>query len=243
MALISASRDATEYERAALESIRAIYNGSVSANVKGALAMAELLAAAQAALDDAAIIDPVIWGKTRQKKIDLLLNQYNTLGRIFVNLDGRRYGLRPTATGDFDIIAPATMNAAEYQTDIYPLAGPLLVLVVGAVIVAGVMLAIRTLDYNAQSQQAEFRKSILDADLAMAKQPAKVRAAYGDWKTKNIDLIKAANAAPQGAGILDRLLGGISGAGAGLGAILGVGIIAWVISKMPNRAEAQRETA
>lgn len=237
MAINNISRDATEYEQSAVNSIRAIYHGSVTANVKGALAMGELLAAAQKALDGAGIFDPVIWGKTRQRKIDLLLNQYNTLGRLFVNLDGRRYGLRPRPDNDFDIVAPAAMNAPEYQPDVYPLEGPLLVIMIGAVLVAGVMLAIKVLDFNAGTQQSEFRKAILDADQAMAKQPDKIRAAYTAWKQNNIELIKAANAAPQGAGLLDRLLG--AGTGAGIGAIVGIGLAAWLISRMPKRTEAQ----
>jgi hypothetical protein len=238
MATASDIREATPDEARIFNEIRRFYAGQVAANVKGALAMAELIAAGQKALDKAMIFDPILWNKTRQKQIDLLLNQYNTLGRIFAQLDGRRYGIRPTPDGlDFDIIAPRTLAPQEYTDDIYPL-GQLQVFVFGVVLVAAILLVMKALDYNAQSQQAEFKKAILDADQTMASMPAKVRADYGRWKLANIDLIKAANAAPQGAGLLDRLLG--AGAGAGVGAIFGVGLLAFIFVQLAKR-QPQRE--
>ena len=241
MATASDIREATLDEARIFADIRKYYAGQVSANVKGALALAELIAAGQKALDKAMIFDPILWGKTRQKKIDLLLNQYNTLGRIFVNIDGRRYGIRPTADGqDLDIIAPRTLDPQEYTADIYPL-GQLQVIVVGVVLVSAILLVMKALDYNAQSQQAEYRKAVLDADQAMASQPAKVRADYTRWKLANIDLIKAANAAPQGAGLLDRLLG--AGTGAGIGAIFGLGLAVWLLSQLPAHRTEAREAA
>lgn len=234
-------RDLNALELARWQAFTRDYYGPITRNVKGALSLAELLAHAQEALDKAQIFDPIIWGKTRQAQLDSLLNQYNTLGRIIAGAETRRYSVRFIGD-DFDIIFPGIHNE-QVDADIYPSLGVpwIIPLTIAVVLVAAAVTTTKILNERATAQQLEYKQAILDADREMAKQAPDVRAKYGQWKKDNVELIRAAAAAPEGAGLLDRLLG--AGTGAGIGALVGIGLAVWIVSRLPAKRTEAHEAA
>jgi hypothetical protein len=237
-------REVTPRELAIWEAFKTLYRERVTREVKGALAMGELLAAAQRALDKVGIIDPTPWTRKQQAEIDLTLAQYNAIGRLVEGVDARRYVLFFVADSDFHIYGPPTVGPAELPPDVYPvglgLAPVVVAVTVGTLLIGAAAATVLILQYRAQAQQTAYRRAILEADREMAKQDPAVQAKYTQWKQQNIELIREANKAPQGAGILDRLLGGIGGTG--IGALLGIGLVAWILASVGKPA-AQRATA
>ena len=137
------------------------------------------------------------------------LRVYNTIGRIVLGVHSWKYGIR-LAQGDLDVLAPPDMPEEQWQGDRLG-AIPLIIyaIAVGGLVVAGLWAGSEMLKSSAEKDYTHYKKSILQADKAIMKQPAEVRA---DWIRRRKDFEKIEQETKETTGVLTEIFGAKGGA-------------------------------
>ena len=109
---------------------------------------------------------PLITGDEIELIKRLTINA-NTISRIGSAVVSWKYGIRPAAGNDFDIVAPAGVPQEQIETDTLGIAPLVYVVVIGALIVAGIWATSRSFEAAAKKQTAILSEKILAADREM----------------------------------------------------------------------------
>lgn len=197
-------------------------------NVWALLATAEVAATFQSWADTNKV-PASFWAQSDQQYLDALLNRYNTIGRLISGCETHKYWAT-FYKGDVTIVAPPGMPVEQYEADRYPgtitpEVGNLGVLwvpiVIGVALIVGCIVADQSIDYAAKSKDHEFRRSVLDADINMMRQPPNIRESWIKMKKSSSDLITRANKEHESSWF-GSLLPGLSGAAGAVVVILGL---------------------
>lgn len=137
------------------------------------------------------------------------LRVYNALGRILLGVHAWKYAIRLSA-GDLDVLAPPDMPPEQWQGDRLG-AVPLIIyaIAVGGLLVAGLWAGSEMLKSSAEKDYTRYKKSILEADKAIMKQPAEVR---DDWIRRRKDFEKIEQETKDKTGVLTDIFGARGGA-------------------------------
>lgn len=136
---------------------------------------------------------PLITGDEIELIKRLTINA-NTISRIGSAVVSWKYGIRPAAGNDFDIIAPAGTPAEQLETDTLGVIPFIYVIAIGALIVAGIWATSRSFESAAKKQTAILSEKILAADREMlASSDPALRAAWLEHKRIEQAQIEATN--------------------------------------------------
>jgi hypothetical protein len=214
-------RQATPMERAQWQRWVGFYEGSVTKSIVRFHTAATIAGNTQSFLDrhNIALPQGPVFTDDDAKRTQGTLNVYNTIGRILTRVHAWKYGIR-IAQGDIDVLAPPDMPPEEWKADQLG-AVPIIIyaIAVGGLLVAGLWAGSEMMKASSDKDYTRYKKSILDADKAIMKQPAPVRS---DWIRRRKDFEKIEQDTQAKTGILTDIFGA---KGAGMLAIAVTGLL------------------
>ena len=184
----------------------------------------------------------IVWDAASQARVDELINEANTLGRLIEGALAQKYYVAFPG-GDVTICARPDARPEEYEGDMLP---PTLgfVFTVPTLIVIGIVAGIVTVltggyvytthvKAKATQQQRDYTSKMQSVAAQIAQQPAKVQDAYRRMMKDNEPLLKA-TAAATGDSWWDKLTGGLK---KGIG-IAAVGLVAVIALSLMGKAKS-----
>lgn len=198
-------REATPQEVAKFTATKRFFDSQVTKAVERAIVVCEFAANVQLWLDNREL-DLQCFSAARYDRITKLIDGYNRISRSLSAVELGRYGIRFTED-DFDVLAPPPITEEEITPDKWiGLEGiPILVVAIGALVVAAVWGVARIIDARAKTIEEETTQDIVKIDAHMAKAPPDVLQAWKDLKRQNRKKLTQV-------GLFDRLFGDGSGA-------------------------------